>query len=851
MFTTLLLASLAPMGPALQDDPSQVTAPSVRPTFQLQYDSPEHARGLAPASTLQRLPAPPSWNEPEAPLSVQRSRAAEAPKADVQPTATFRSKRAIRELMTDVFVSEPGDGRVWVRGRDYRASFGTEGFTFLPVFGKAAPHEFPVEFAVRRAMLGGETLQSGVQAVQQGDSRVSLSHPGFREVYNLTLDGVEQTFVFDTLNGAGDLVVELEVGTELQLLEDADGLHFVHETLGFVTYGDAFVFDATGRRSAIARTWTGDGIELRVPAAFVADAVLPLTIDPVVNAWTNNFGVNDDSKPDICYDGQGNQYWVVWQEFTSAANADCFVTSFNSSGVQGNAFAVETTTDDWQEPKIAYHYNSNRLLVVASENPNGSGRIQGQLIDAGARSLVGTEFLISSIGFPKINPDVGGNNWDNATNSYFCVVWSFQAAAGNHDVQYRIVNWDGTLATSTETVENTADDTIHTSISETHGDGDLIGDYWTIAWMRDTNSDGLGQIHARRVVWSGVNTLGAGNFVVDSATNCAWPSVTSRLDDNFLVAGINDRPAIIAYERDFPTAANPLLRQRSLYARVTVDGATASSVSINGTVDGSDAELDQRDCHIATDGSAWYLGYSEIWFGNPQGSDYDTYYCSGHVTRTTTSAFIALAERHVNMSFSGSPERSTRVATVWDGESASISDDAAAVWERNLGANGGELNGTTIDIPTIDVSTRIAVGRQYCSANDHSGGSVFGIRNSWMWIEGDQTLTGSHFARCIDVPANTFGLLVTSRTTANVNLAGGGLGRLCLANAGRYLNSIQNSGTSRTFNHTVDPTALPTPNAIVAAAAGETWYFQYWHRDIDNGMPSSNFSNGASVTFGP
>lgn len=844
MTTSLLLLALAP---AVQDDPSLLTGPLPRPALTTEFDAPEHALGR-PTPRPEFVPGAPTWNAHEAPESLGQSRLVGTPKVGDGPAPLVQSGLSIRDRMTAPLVTEPGDGNVWVRGRDYRASFGAEGFTFLPVFGKASPQEWPVAFRVRGASVAGEALPLGVGAVQQGEGRVTLTHPSLREVYHLDLDGVEQTFVFDTLPVGGDLVVDVAVASELAVFDHGDGLHFVHPTFGHVTYGDAFVLDAAGAKVAIPRIWTGTGIELRVPAEFLANAVLPVTIDPRVTAFSSGFGAQDDDAPDTCYDGRQNQYWVVWEEYTSATNSDCYLTSFDGGGVQGTSFAVDITADSWTRPRVAYHYGANRLLVVASEDAGGNGTIQGQLVNASTNALIGGQFAISTCCFRKLHPDVGGNNWDSVVNSHFCVVWAFENSTSDRDVQYRIVDWDGTFVTGVTEVEGTTDDTIHTTISETHGDGDLLGDYWTIAWTNSPTGT-FGSIHARRVVWSGNTASGAGNFVVDSGSNNAWPTVSSRLDFNLEADA--DRPSIIAYEKDFPTVSGTPARQRSIYARVVTDGMAFASNSVSSILEDVDGELDQRSPHIATDGDAWYLAYEEVYFGNPAGSDRDVYYCAGHVSQSSTNAYLALAERHQNLAFSSTAERFPRVATVWDGESSSTSDDAAVVWVDYTGSGVGLLEGYTIDIPTIDTSAEIAVGRQFCDANDNGGSPTFGADNSWMWIEGTQGLNDIHTARCENVTPNAAGYLIAGRNTTNVNLAGGGLGRLCIAGAGRYVNAVQSSGTARTYSTDIVPLNIPQPTGFVSAAPGETWHFQYWHRDTSGGGSTQNFSNACSVTFAP
>lgn len=840
----LLIAS-----PLMQDDPSLLTQPLPVPSQELVYDDLSTRAEGAPAARTP-LSGPLAVEDPAAVVAQRRH----VPKTGLDESAPeFRSSLSIRDLLTDVLHDVDAEGTHWARGRNYRASFDRDSFSMFPVFGRQSPQEFPVEFALESATLGGEPLVTNDSGVTRSGNSVTIGRGAFDEVYHLNLDQVEQTFVFQSLPGSGELSVRLGVKTDLVAHENDDSLYFLHPEFGHVAYGGAFVIDGAGKREAIQRSWNGNSIELTVPAAFLADATFPVTIDPVVNAFNSSFGVQDDQSPDIAFAGRGLRYWVCWQEYTSATNADAFVTRFTAAGVQEASFLVEAGADHWTNPKIAYHYGSDRLLVVASVEQGGaggSGTIQGRLVDAAAGAAIGTNFTISSFGFPKRWPDVGGNNWDSTTNSHFCVTWAFEAAPGNHNPQYRIVDWDGTLVTSIETVDTSTDDDIHTTISDSQGDSDLFGDWWTMAWIRDTNSDGRGQVHARRVVWSGDPALGAGNFLVDAGTQSEFPSVTSRLDNN-LVA-VADRPSIVAWSERFGSSTHPSGFQRSIYAKVVTDGQAFASNSVSYVLEDVDLELDQFGVCVATDGNAFYMTYSEEYWGSPGSGDWDMYMLSGHLTQSTNNVALALCERHQNMSFSSFPEGQGRVASRWDGESTSASDDGAAIWTRELGANGGGLFGQTLEVPTIDISTRIAVGSQFCDANPNSRTSIYSDDvSSWIWIEGTQELTSTHTVYCVDLPVNSTGYMLASKTAINVNMPAGSLGRLCLGGSGRYINAVQNSGTTGTYSTNVTPLNIPQPTGFVSALPGETWYFQYWHRDSSGGVPVSNFSGAARVMFQP
>lgn len=786
--------------------------------------------------------------------TAPRSLVAPVPKSGegVAPTSRFD----LGNLMTDVLVAENGaDGRVWARGRAYKASFGQDGFTFLPAFGAAAPQNYPVDFDLHSAAVGGRRLErSATPRVSRSGELVTLDHGSLREVYLLDMDQVEQTFVIDSFPGAGDLVLRIDVATELMPVLEGGELRFVHETFGWVAYGDAFVLDSSGARLPIERNWTGSAIELTVPASFLAEATFPVTVDPPVTAFTNTSGgggTPQDSFPDITWAGGTNRYWITWQHHWSATDQDCYAASFTASGVFDDLVTIDFTTDAWRTPRIAYHVNSQRCLVVASEEAitTGFGSIQGQFVDTAAGTATGAQFVISSTGAAKVHPDVGGNNWNSATLSYFCVVWSSQWTPGTwHQVQYRIVDWDGTLVTSI-TSPDPANNIIDNEpvISETHGDGDLTGDWWTMAWIRDADNNGFGQVWARRVVWSGLTTLGAGNFIVDSATNNAAPTVTSRFDRNLLF--VSDRPSIVAYEKDFVSANPPPARQRSIYAKVITDGAAYVENSVSFLLEDFDLELDQREPSIACDGNCFYLTYSEVYYGNPAGTDFDQYMLSGCISDLTNNAALALAERHQNMAFSSSAEHLSSVCTVWDGEENSISDDGCAIWEDRNQAIAGSLELYTLEIPTLNASTTRAVGRQFCDANPNSGGGQQGRQASWSWLLGNQSIGSTHTFYCVDMPINTFGYAIASRNVANINLAGGGLGRLCMTGSGRYVDQVASSGASGMLTTTINPTNLPQPTGFVSAAAGETWHFQYWHRDIGPAGASFNFSVACRMQF--
>ncbi len=99
-------------------------------------------------------------------------------------------------------------------------------------------------------------------------------------------------------------------------------------------------------------------------------------------------------------------------------------------------------------------------------------------------------------------------------------------------------------------------------------------------------------------------------------------------------------------------------------------------------------------------------------------------------------------------------------------------------------------------------------------------------------------------------PALGFGLVVTTSSNGDpIQNAAVGEGTLCIANAqlGRFPAVMLDSTGSA--EQPVDLNAIPTNVAPVAALPGDTYYFQFWHRDAVGGIGTSNLTSAVSVLF--
>ena len=151
---------------------------------------------------------------------------------------------------------------------------------------------------------------------------------------------------------------------------------------------------------------------------------------------------------------------------------------------------------------------------------------------------------------------------------------------------------------------------------------------------------------------------------------------------------------------------------------------------------------------------------------------------------------------------------------------------------------------TALAAATASISSA-QLGTTYCSAVPNSTGTITVISASGSTVvaQNNFTLTGT------DMPLNQFGLFVNGTAQEFVPNPGGSNGNLCVGGGlGRFNSGIVSSGASGSVSFTVDLNAVPRPSSTVAVMAGDTWYFQLWHRDTA-GPGFSNFSEGLEVAF--
>ena len=183
-----------------------------------------------------------------------------------------------------------------------------------------------------------------------------------------------------------------------------------------------------------------------------------------------------------------------------------------------------------------------------------------------------------------------------------------------------------------------------------------------------------------------------------------------------------------------------------------------------------------------------------------------------------------------------------------------------------LYTGGGTGVFATIDVNTglatvlentgpLDAAMVIAVRASEVIGVNYCGPAVpnsTGLPAEIFAVGSDVALDNNLTLHCVNMPLNQFGYFLNGTATDFVMNPAGSQGHLCLGGSiGRYnrdVTEILFSGLSGAISLQLDLNNTPTPTVSVAIVAGETWYFQCWHRDL-NPNTASNFSDGLQIAF--
>ncbi|MEM6568061.1 MAG: hypothetical protein AAF957_06600 [Planctomycetota bacterium] len=716
-------------------------------------------------------------------------------------------------------------GAHWVRGRDFKASADSSGFTFVPFLGSDAPRNMPVAFRLHGVSRG--THELGLEAsadVRRSGDRLVLDRGAVEVRYDVTLGAVEQSFELDVPAGEGDLVLRLAVDSDLAQ-RTVDGTTRFEGDRGGVTYGAAVAIASDGRRSAVQkRAWDG-GLELVVPAAFLDTLAGSLVVDPVIASYLLDDFEADLFRPDAAYDALSDRYCVVYEEVFSGNDTDLFSFYFQpATGVVTDDAYVDMTAESWREPSIASVDNARQFRVVAGiDGPGGFSVDIGSRTRSAVDGSLGVQFILkgASSGYTCSNARIGGDAAMSIA-SFYGVVYERNYGGFQSDVAMIIVDPDDNYV-GPELV--LADDPTRNewlpAISKSTGNWQSANE-WIVAWRHDDAANGVTKVVAQQIDYAG--TPLTPTFDVHTET---VPSGMSQIEvscpSDVTFDGTLDRLFLVTYTLFDGAGVD-------VEAALCVNSTTLSRTTIHRAEHAS-GDLERNGPCVLSLTDGWIVAMRE--FGAPL-STTRTHFTTLHPVGDR----LGISERRTAVSGPGDNVYQLGGASALSGGAAAARRDALLVWCADRGSDV-DLYGAVV---SNDDGTQ-ACGAQYCYGFPNSTGD-----RGFLRAVGDRSIGTQKVLAASALPTHATGMYLASLTQGYAAFPGGSQGAICLGGTiGRF--GIFNSGSGGENGTLLDPQAIAQPVGTVAAMSGETWSFQCWHRDAVGGAATSNFTNAVEIPF--
>ncbi len=563
-------------------------------------------------------------------IDAQQSR--KAPHAAAKPV--LPAKMAPRTRITEVAYDIGVDGSLWVRGAGYKASFNSDGFTFIPYLGSSAPQNYPVHFRLVGIDVGGQPLALQAPTVTRDGDRITIDRGPVQEVYHITLASIEQQFIFSQRPGVGQANILMNVDTELAASDAGEQIEFSNDR-GAVRYTRAITVDANDLTADSPTSYSNGQIAITVPADVLNNAAYPLVVDPIITPFiADGSDEVNDRGPDASYDATDDGYLLVWENRFSVGDHDVATERYNWNGiVEAGSFAwVDFTSEHWRNVSVANNNNSNNHLVVGEVGADGSRQVWGRIRSA-INNTLGSKVQISGTATgEQYNADVGGDPFDGF--SYYVVVWQRNFSATDRDIFCRRIDpVTGATAGDVVLIENSGGTLYQNpSISKSKV---AAGEEWMVVYEFANNPVNV-DIYGALIAWDG--TIAQANFSVDSSiVNNRNPAVSSRMDNGMYM---------VVYEED-PTGLG------DIYSRV-FDGTLIQAAANLTALEGVQTAANRRMPSIDSDGQRQVVAIAQQFSAN----DWDPYVSTYCLDGST----IRVAEQHRNLDYTGSDTANTNVA---------------------------------------------------------------------------------------------------------------------------------------------------------------------------------------------
>ncbi|MBL8863790.1 MAG: hypothetical protein JNK02_17505 [Planctomycetes bacterium] len=443
---------------------------------------------------------------------------------------------------------EDAESAVLAVSARWKGRFEAEGATFVPYFGPRAPRNAPLVLRTSAIQAGATSVAIEHESLERAGDRVRIERGAVDELWRLAPEGAEQMFVIDAPVAPGELVVRVAFEGPYAAELGPDGVTFTGE-LGRLRYGRAFAFDAAGRTTDVAQRLADGAIELVVPAAFLAAAAYPVTIDPLLYVFGVDVTDFETHQADVAYEHGSGRWAYVFTRVWSATDDDLLVQFATDSGLIPDSLRViDGSLTSWSRPSIASNRQVANFLVVAEVGPPGARSIHGRYVDAFTMQVGGSIAIATGVFGDRWHPTVGGDP-EGIPPTAYCVAWQRELSSTDQDIQARLV---APLVGGTshpvfgiETSSATRDR--FPRISKSNGHAPFISQAWTVVWERDVSPTD-GDILAAQIRWDG--TITTPSFVVAGGASDDRRPAAAMIEDE---AG-GPRHTLLTWTRGMPDA---------------------------------------------------------------------------------------------------------------------------------------------------------------------------------------------------------------------------------------------------------------------------------------------------------
>lgn len=318
-----------------------------------------------------------------------------------------------------VFVADPlPDGATWVRGERYKLALHARGATFQPLFGPAAPRDFPLDLTLVAADVAGAPLPLVASAAsppwQRDGHRFTRERGAARECWQVAPGAAQQFFVVAAPGRAGPLTLRIGCASDLIAVDDGPGVRFAAPGLGEVRYSDAIVFDAAGARLDVPVALVADALVITVPAAFTARAAWPLLVDPLVTTVAVDTTISDLRDPRVACDPASGNWLVVAEEHLSATDVDIVCKRYDGAPAPAllDTTYADNTASFTHNPGVGI-VATTQQFVVAWHDTAGNGSFRWRARSATSTTMNGPFGSSSGVGGDLANRPLIGSTLAN------------------------------------------------------------------------------------------------------------------------------------------------------------------------------------------------------------------------------------------------------------------------------------------------------------------------------------------------------------------------------------------------------------------------------------------------------